>query len=116
LLILEYLALALTLAGGDIADRGGKGSATPPGPVRMAGDWGTTSDTAPTRHGPPHFFRDGRPPGWNICMGDILAHANVTMVRLLVPSRMTQTQKHEKHHRIVTQAWARFVCMFVDNV
>jgi hypothetical protein len=49
-------------------------------------------------------------------MGDIPAHANVTMVRLLVPSRMTQTQKHEKHHRIVTQAWARFVCMFVDNV
>ena len=104
------------LALGDIADRGGKGSDTPPGPVRVAGDWGTTSDTAPTHRGPPVFFRDGRPAGWKICMGDIPAHANVTMVRLLVPSRMTQTQKHEKHHRIVTQAWARFVCMFVDNV
>jgi hypothetical protein len=53
----------------------------PQGPRRQPLPWGSTSATAPTCHGPPHFFDDGSPAGWQLVMGDFAADTSATEAR-----------------------------------
>jgi hypothetical protein len=60
------------------------GNDTPPqGP----GMWGTTSATALTRSGAPHYWEPGRPAGWKMIMGDLPANVTSDMVRACVCSK-----------------------------
>ena len=59
----------------------GKGMARRQGPRKQPLAQSSASATAPTCHGPPHFFDDGSPAGWQLVMGDFVADTSATEAR-----------------------------------